>query len=838
MCERASRVRCAPRSRFAAAALCLLAGCVSTPPPILPERQPSAAEIAASGTTAAPMPEAAASSPPTETGAPSAGESGTEASPAAGTSPIRLFQTPQPPRTTVSTAVPAAAGTPPPADKTMESAIAIDQLPLPAFIDTVFATILKRNVSVDPAITQRKELVSLKSGKPLTAAQLYDAAKAVLKSYNIAVTEYNGLVRVTPMTGTTGYIPEIRRGRSLPDVPAALRPVFQIVDLQAVSPQSVVGWLRTVFGQRLLIQDDVGNQAVLVSGQSDDVAAAIDAIRVLDQPTMRGRSSARIAPLFWSADEMAKRLSEILAAQGYSVGTVAQAQAPIILLPIPPLNSVIVFTRSEAILNHVLRWAVELDQPASGRGSAGYFTYPVRNLDAAELAKTLQDVMNPPAGPGGAVAAGAVRSRVVVNPASNTLIIQGSPTEYQQWFGLLQELDRPPRSALVSATIAEVRLNTGEQLGFEWMLKEFQVGGFKVNMGTMGAFGTAAIGGLSAVITSAADGTARALLNTLASTSRVKILANPTVIARNGETASIQVGQEVPIVTSQQTTGSTVSGVPGGGTTLQPGVLQSIQYRPTGVILRVKPVIHAGGRIDLDIEQEVSSASSTSTGVSASPTISTRRISTKLSITDGSTVLLGGLMQETASNSDTGVPVLKDIPIAGNLFKSHNDTRDRTELVVLITPYVVADEFEARAITDAFRRQFSWEVTSPTQSLRPERPEGAAEPPRGAISGPMVAPRPYVLPPADASAPAPSGPASTQPGETPALSAHQPSDGRPPAPPLGTTPPAPPAGPMPTAPATPAPGAPAASAPGAPAPGGSVSDPGILKELQKTIKPN
>src|SRR5574340_1583493 len=177
--------------------------------------------------------------------------------------------------------------------------------------------------------------------------------------------------------------------------------------------------------------------------------------------------------------------------------------------------------------------------------------------------------------------------------------------------------------------------------------------------------------------------------------------------------------------------------------------MQPARARPTGVILKVKPVIHAGGRIDLDIEQEVSSASSTSTGVSASPTISTRRISTKLSITDGSTVLLGGLMQETASDSDTGVPLLKDLPIAGNLFKSHNNTRDRTELVVLITPYVVADEFEARAITDAFNRQFSWEVNSPAQSLRPERPEAAAQPPSGAITAPAVTPKPYVLPPTD-----------------------------------------------------------------------------------------
>ncbi len=695
--------------------------------------------------------------------------------------------------------------------------MALEQLPLPVFIDVVFASILKRNVSVDPVIAQRKELVSLKSGKPQTATGLYDAAKSVLKSFGIAVTEYNGLVRITSAAGTSGFVPEIRRGRSLPDVPAALRPVFQIVDLETVSPSSVVGWLRTVFGQRLQLQDDLGNQAVLVSGQSDDVAAAIEAIRVLDQPTMRGRSSARIAPLYWSADEMAKRLAEIMTAQGYSVGTAPQAQAPIILLPVPPLNSVLVFARSDAVLNHVLRWATELDRPASGRGSAGYFTYPVRNLDAAELAKTLQEVMNPAAG--ATASAGSVRSRVVVNAGSNTLIIQGSPTEYQQWFGLLQELDRPPRSALVSVTIAEVRLNTGEQLGFEWMLKEFQTGGFNVNLGTLGAFGTAGIGGLSAVINAAGSNSPRALLNALASTSRVRVLANPSVMARNGESAFIQVGSEVPVVSAQQTTGAVASTVPGGDGTVQQGILQTIQYRSTGVILKVKPVIHAGGRIDLDVEQEVSSAAATKTGVSASPTISTRKITTKLSVIDGATVLLGGLMQETASNADTGVPVLKDVPYAGNLFKSRDDTRDRVELVVLITPYVIADEFEAHAITDAFRRQFTWDANVPSQGLRSERPIEPNRPPSGAVDEAPAVQKPYILPPASAT--------TADPNDENASTTRKPSAASATRPDFSSTP---------QNSSAPAPSAAPTNRASGPIDGTPVTDPQILKDLQNATK--
>lgn len=748
--------RPAASRRAIALAAATLSGCMGMPPPVLPPRADVETTVPA-GAASAPAVSEPASAAASATAAASSASAPRSNAPSAGTaaeSSDRLFQTPQPPRPRRN-ATPLTPPSPGAPDDQLTTAVSLEQMPLPVFVNTVYGTILKRNVSMDQAVADRKELVSLKTGKAQTATGLYEAARAVLKSYGIAVTDINGLVRVTPATGTAGYMPELLRGRSLPEVPAALRPVFYLYELESVSPSAVTSWLKTMFGSRIQAQDDLGRQAIMLSGQWDDILAARDAIEVLDQPMMRGRISARVLPLFWSADELAKRLSDVLTSEGYAVGTAANAQAPVILLPVGPLNSVIVFASSQAVLNHTLRWATELDQPASGRGTAGYFTYAVRNIDAADLAKTLQEVMNPAGtttGGSNSAAASGVRSRVVVNPSTNTLIIQGSPTEYQQWFGLLQELDRPPRTALVSVTVAEVGLTHSQQLGFEWMLNQFKVNGYNVNVSTLGAFGTSAIGGLAATINSATS-SARALLNTLASTTRVRVLANPSVMARNGEAAFIQVGSEVPVVTSQQSTGTTTV-TPGGST--QTGLLQTIQYRSTGVILRVKPVIHSGGRIDLDVEQEVSSAASTRTGVSASPTISTRKITTKLSVTDGATVLLGGLMQETATNADTGVPIAKDIPILGHLFKSSDDSRDRTELVVLITPYIVSDEFEAHAISEAFRKQFSWDATTPGQALRPPNASAGAKPseipndPRARA----VESRPYVLPPADAALPA------------------------------------------------------------------------------------
>lgn len=639
-----------------------------------------------------------------------------------------LYQTPVPPAPQRDSAGARSAAAPKLGNEKADTSLMFEQVSLTAFIQTVYGAILKKNVSVDPAVEAKKDLVSLRTGSPQTPSQVAELARGVLKSYGIAVSDYGSLVRVTLDTAQTGYLPEIRRGRAMPDTPLALRPVFQLVELEAVSPAGISNWLKTIFGSKVQAQDDLARQAVLLSGQRDDVQAAMEAIQMLDQPAMRGRISARIAPVFWSADEFAKRLSDVLQAEGYSVSTQPNGQSPTILLPVAPLNSIIVFSAGEDVLNHVLHWARELDQPGQGRGTAGYFTYPVKNTDAAGLAKTLQEVMNPAAAAtvAGGQAATQLKSRVVVNAATNSLIIQGNSSEYQQWLGLLQELDKPAKSALISVTIAEVRLTDTEQLGVEWMLNTYRQNGYKVDVGTMGNLNVSKIGGLAATISNA-FGDPRVLINALASTSRVKVLSNPSLVTRNGETATIQVGQEVPVIQSTQSTNT-------GG--IQAGVLQTVQYRQTGVILKVRPVIHASGRLELDVSQEVSSAANTLTGVSASPTFSTRKIDTKLTVLDGNTVLLGGLMQQSTDATDTGVPLLKDIPVAGVMFKNNTDKLDRTELIVLITPNVIQDDFDAQAVTDAFRARMSW--AAPKTRARWEGTMGAA------IRGDIPMPRPNI----------------------------------------------------------------------------------------------
>ncbi len=636
---------------------------------------------------------------------------------AGGSTETRVSPTPKPPpapATKAEATAPKAPATPEQADVSFN----FEQIPLPRFIEHVYGTILKRNVSIDPTIVARQDLVTVRTGGPQTPSQVADAARILLKSYGIAVIDLGGIVRVVPDNASTGYMPEIRRGRALPDAPAALRPVFQLVELQAVRNTDVATWIRTMFGNKLTVSEDPSRNAVWIGGASDEINAALDAIRTLDQPLMRGRHSLRITPVFMSAEELARRLTDILQAEGYSAGPPGAVALPVNLVPIPAINAVIVFAGDDAIVQHVASWAKDLDKPDATGIGRNLFSYKVQYSDAQALANTLEKVLSgsPPragttAGTAGAAAATPVAPHVVVDQPTNTIIFQGSSEDYGQIRNLLQLLDRPTNAVLIEVTVAELSLNDNSQLGVEWQLRNLTGTGSTV-AGTLGGLGIGTAGFNYSRIDNVNDRTL--LLNALASNNRATILSSPRIVARNGEIATIQVGQEVPIITSQQTTPVT-------GNT---GILQTVQYRSTGVILKVRPVIHSGNEIDLDVSQEVSAAQSTTTGVATSPTFGTRKVETKLSLKEGSTVLLGGLISDDRSSGDAGIPLLKNIPIIGQAFRTNTWKGDRTELIILITPYIIANDTDAKAVTDAFRKQLGdWArdaQTTPSGSL-PEK---------------------------------------------------------------------------------------------------------------------
>jgi general secretion pathway protein D len=607
-----------------------------------------------------------------------------------------------------------------------------DQMPLNAFINTVFGDILKVSYQLDPGLGQRTDMVTLRA-EPQPPARFLELIRQVLTNYGIAVTERAGTLLIIPSALMSQQAPSILRSRSQADVPVGLRPVFQYVDLIHVRPQTITVVLGEAFGGRLKATPAPSGNAVLLMGLPDDIRAALSTIQLFDQPALANRASIRLKPAYWTVERLAAKLAEILKTEGYDVSNRIDAAGLIQMIPVETVNALIVFAADQTTLDHVLDWATELDQPSQVIGNNTLFYYAVRNTKADNIAPLLgiidqgvaqTQTQTPgaassssssapsavaPAGaagsptgtassptPGAAPRAASAAQRIVVDPARNAIIFKGSAEEFSQIRGLLESLDQPVREALIEVTVAEVRLSDTTNLGVEWTIQNAGIDSSRLRFGTLGGLGVGTSGFNFAVLNDAAQ--TRAVVNAFAKDERFSILSSPRLLAKSGSEARIQVGSEVPILTSQQTTSSTIAG--------NPAVLQSIQYRSTGVLLTVKPVIHAGDRVDLEVSQEVSEATTNATSAISSPVISNRKISTNLSLRDGSTVILGGLISENRDASNTGIPFLKDLPGVGQLFSSKGTANRKTELIVLITPYIIDSDEQAKAVTDAFRQRF------------------------------------------------------------------------------------------------------------------------------------
>jgi general secretion pathway protein D len=310
--------------------------------------------------------------------------------------------------------------------------------------------------------------------------------------------------------------------------------------------------------------------------------------------------------------------------------------------------------------------------------------------------------------------------RIIANRRNNALLVYATPTEYSVIEGMLRKIDIIPLQVLIEATIAEVDLNDELQYGTQFFFKADHIAF------TLGPSGTAApaipsISGLSFPSTSPyfilSKGPNFALA-ALANVSKVKVLSAPQVMVLDNEPARLQVGQQVPVLTGTATS-TLAAGAP---------VVNSVDYHATGVIMQVTPRVNSGGLVTLDIAQEVSDVAPQATNsVSGSPTFNDQTFRTRVAIQDGQTIGMAGLIRDNASDGNTGIPFLKDIPILGTFMSTQTGSRTRQELLVLITPHVVHDQRDARALTEDLRSQLINAGLVPQQLQRRGAP-GLANP--------------------------------------------------------------------------------------------------------------
>ena len=587
--------------------------------------------------------------------------------------------------------------------------VSFNDAPLPVFINEVFNERLGLSFHIHPGLREKTDLVTLRLADPVPPAQLFDAARRALRYYGVAIIEEpdGTLTFVAGQQTARGDVPLLVTGRTLPEVPATHREIFQLVPMHVVPMTQVRTMLLRVFDpQALTVELDGALNALLLKGTSAVIARALEIIEVFDQPFFRGQHGIIIEPEFLDARKVANDLINMLKAEGYQVDqTPSDTPKGVLILPLESINKLVAFAADRQTLVHIEEWAEILDQRRQQSVDNALFTYQLQHAQAGELAQTLGELLSAgalvqPAAAAGEVAApsrarGVAGARVVVEPTRNVILFSGSGREWAQLRGVIEELDKPVPMVMIEAVIAEVSLTDKDGSGIEFLARAALEGGRGVRFGTLDALGIQA-NALSMTVDSA--GNTRALLNLFYEDSRVLIRSRPRVVVGSGEQANFESGNDIPAITQIADSGAQADG----NTTL----VQQVTYRQTGVTLDITPTAQGNGLVNLDIQVSLSEARPTAaTSLTGTPTILQRELRTTLTLRDGGSTVMGGLISDSKSTGNNGIPGLARIPALGRLFRTDTFQQDRTELIIMVIAYVIADHDESRELAERLKAE-------------------------------------------------------------------------------------------------------------------------------------
>lgn len=584
--------------------------------------------------------------------------------------------------------------------------------PVPQFIDTVFGELLRVPYSMGPGVAERRDIISLRGSDVMTSERLFTMAQVSLAQYGLAVVIDGAGVHVLDDTVLSGRSPSFIRARTSPETPSPSRPVMQFFSVSTLDVEAIVPVLEQAYPNRGSVRfaAQAETNTLLISGSARDVGAAAAVLRELDQPHFANGQIARIEPIFLSTEQLAEDVSQALRAEGYRISNPLEAQGgSLIMLPLPNSNQVLVFSNDQRLFDRALYWVRSLDRASALGNGEGFFIYNAQNMSAEELGALVMQSsgaepevsVNPPevavrrvdgmpVGARPSFSGPSSSNGITIDAVGNRILFRGTSSEYQRLRETLVQLDQPPRQVLIELTVAEVTLTDETRFGIEWELNQSITDG-TLTATTAGGSGRQP-GGLGATATHVfSRGTVEATLNAFARNRNLNILSTPRVFTRSGREAQMLVGTDVPIITSQRASDNQTGG--------DTDVLQTVQYRQTGIILNVRPIVYGDDHIDITLYQEVSSQQPNLSAAINSPLILNRSVTTQISMQEGMTAVIGGLMQDTYSREQRGIPGLKDLPFIGAAFRSEEVTGDKVELVILVTPYIVRDDEDIEVMT-------------------------------------------------------------------------------------------------------------------------------------------
>jgi len=530
-------------------------------------------------------------------------------------------------------------------------ALNFDDADVYAIIQTVFGEILKVNYVVDPRVKGR---VTFRAVAPVPAEHVLPLMEVILRLNGIGIVEDNSLYRIVPISDIAKEPSPVSYGRDPAKIEATGKALLQVVPIIYVQSSDVLK-LITPFASSNAVLIDVpkGNQIIIVDTDAN-VKRLLKLVDVFDNEKLKQRKPQVFVYQVQNskAKDIAVLLQQIFT--GAKGGTTDR---------VPASSSVRTGMESLAAPAPAASGAAGPSQPQIPRISVGGETL------VSDFTKIISDEI------------------------TNTIVILSTPEDYATIVKAIEQIDIVPRQVIIEGMIASVSLTDNLSLGLAALFKG-SVSQYNTSIGLNPAglnVNPAALAqaGFTFLATDAA-GIVRALLTALAVEAKAKVLAAPHILVSDNRDAKIQVGQQVPLLTSE-----TYGAV---GVTPQ----RNYQYKDIGIILKVKPRINEGGLVSLEISQEISTAEKITLGGTEQLLLNKTEVSTNLVVQDGQTIVIGGLIREDTSKSSSGIPFLSKIPILGWLFGGWEDDKKRQELIILLTPRVIKNQKEAKDLSSEF----------------------------------------------------------------------------------------------------------------------------------------
>ena len=561
--------------------------------------------------------------------------------------------------------------------------------------------LLGENILVDPGITGT---VSVVSPKAVTLNEAREVMLSVLEMNNLILEQMDGYSKVTPASGgavTTGSV--VKSDRSVAPGEAV---IVQVVPLNYVKAGYVVSPLKTAIKE--IQVSPVGNgSSVLLVGKASLLNRAVSVIRALDAPD--SIRAIKVVPLSYAN-------AKLLEAQMNAMGKDASSKMAGLMAVADERTGRIVLIGSAQGLREAERVIKELDLPSR---TENFHVYKLHNADAKTVAEQLSQIL--------ATAAklspdkeGAVPSTVVPDLPTNSLIFTASQEQYNSLKSILEQLDTQPKQVMLRGLIAEVSLNKLNSAGIDWaawggdimgdavVAGNVQLGNTGVPNDVMSLYqslitreenvpiyqdinGQQEYMGTSTLTNTQGAGLMYAYIRLLNRFDAINVLSMPRLLCTDNLESSLQVGQVIPQLTGSLTNQANTD-----------SVTNSYEYKDVGLILTVTPHIRSGNLVALEIEQRIEELQTTTNN--ATPITSKREVKTSVLVANGQTVIIGGLIKEAEKELKNRVPFFSYIPLIGNLFKSTEKQREKVDLMIFLTPYIIETPEHASQVTDRIIR--------------------------------------------------------------------------------------------------------------------------------------